>query len=67
MIKHKKWIGKIGRIKNNDASRYKKVCVITGCRADYGILKKLIGKIRQHPKLKLQLIATGTHLSKKYG
>ena len=48
-------------------SRYKKVCVITGCRADYGILKKLIGKIRQHPKLKLQLIATGTHLSKKYG
>ena len=48
-------------------SKYKKVCVITGSRADYGILKKLIEKISEHPKLKLQLIATGSHLSKKYG
>ena len=48
MIKHKKWIGKIGRIKNNDASRYKKVCLDKNERIDKfkkTFLKKIISKI----------------------
>ena len=47
--------------------KYKKICVITGSRADYGILKGLIKKIKFHQKFKLQLIVTGSHLSDKYG
>ena len=45
----------------------KKICVVTGSRADYGILNNLIKKIKKHPKYKLQLIATGSHLSKQHG
>jgi UDP-hydrolysing UDP-N-acetyl-D-glucosamine 2-epimerase len=44
-----------------------KVCVITSTRAEYGLLKPVIEKIRKHSKLKLQIIATGTHLEEEYG
>ena len=46
---------------------YKKICVITGSRADYGLLKSLILKIKKNLNLKLQLVVTGSHLSKEYG
>lgn len=45
----------------------KKICVITGGRAEYGLLKPLIDKILVSKKLSLQLVVTGTHLSKFYG
>ncbi len=45
----------------------KKVCVFTGSRADYGLLKPLIKKIIDNKNLKLQLIVSGTHLSKSFG
>lgn len=45
----------------------KKVCVITGTRAEYGLLKPLIQKIENDSKLKLQLVATGMHLSPEFG
>lgn len=45
----------------------KKICVISSSRAEYGLLKNLIFKIIKSKKLKLQLIATGTHLSTKHG
>ena len=47
--------------------KIKKICVITGSRADYSILKNVIEKIKMNKKYKLQLIATGSHLSKKHG
>ena len=43
------------------------ICVVTSSRADYGILKILIRKINFSKSLKLNLIVTGTHLSRKYG
>ena len=46
---------------------YKKICVITGSRADYGLLKNLILKIKKSSNLKLQLVVTGSHLSKDHG
>ena len=46
---------------------YKKICVVTGSRADYGLLKSLIFKINKNSNLKLQLVVTGSHLSKKHG
>ena len=45
----------------------KKICVITGSRADYGIMFNLLNKIKYDRKLKLQIIATNMHLEKKYG
>jgi len=46
---------------------YKKICVVTGSRADYGLLKSLILKIKKNSNLKLQLVVTGSHLSKEHG
>ena len=45
----------------------KKICVVTGSRAEYGLLRRLIGLIYRSTEFELQLIATGSHLSKKYG
>lgn len=45
----------------------RKICVVTGSRAEYGILRNLIAAIQQDPELNLQLIATNQHLSKRQG
>ena len=45
----------------------KKICVVTGTRAEYGQLRFLIQGIEQSKHLKLCLIATGSHLSNKFG
>ena len=45
----------------------RKICVITGTRAEYGLLKNILCKIKSNNKLKLQLVVTGTHLSEEFG
>ncbi|RPJ96824.1 UDP-N-acetylglucosamine 2-epimerase (hydrolyzing) [Rummeliibacillus sp. TYF005] len=45
----------------------KKICIVTGTRAEYGLLKSLITQINQDVAFELQLIATGTHLSHEFG
>ncbi len=45
----------------------KKVCIITGSRAEYGLLKPLIKKLKDSKSLELQIIATCTHLSPEFG
>ena len=45
----------------------KKICVITGSRAEYGLLRKLIKILDISELFQLQLIVTGSHLSKKFG
>lgn len=45
----------------------KKVCVVTGTRAEYGLLRWVMEGIRQSKVLDLQLIATGMHLSPEFG
>lgn len=45
----------------------KKICVVTGSRADYGLLRWLMAGIRDDPGMALQLIATGMHLSPEFG
>lgn len=45
----------------------RKICVVTGTRAEYGLLINLIKKIQIEPSFELQLIATGTHLSPEFG
>ncbi len=45
----------------------KKICVITGTRAEYGLLKWVMKGIKDSSKLDLQIIATGMHLSPEFG
>ena len=44
-----------------------KICIITSTRADFGLLKNLIFKIKKNKNFILKVIASGTHFSKKYG
>ena len=44
-----------------------KICIITSNRADFGLLKNLIFKIKKNKNFILKVIASGTHFSKKYG
>lgn len=45
----------------------KTVCVVTGSRADYGLLKPLLDEIKSDKQLDLQLVVTGAHLSADFG
>ena len=45
----------------------RKICVITGTRAEFGLLRPLIELIDKDKNLQLQLIATGMHLSSEFG
>lgn len=44
-----------------------KICIVTGTRAEYGILSGLIKLVHEDPELELQLLVTGMHLSPEFG
>jgi len=45
----------------------RKICVVTGSRAEYGLLSGLMAAIKADKDLKLQVIATNMHLSPEFG
>ena len=45
----------------------RKICVVTGSRAEYGLLYWILKEVEADKNLKLQLIVTGMHLSSKFG
>lgn len=45
----------------------RKIIVITGSRAEYGLLKNLLRKLKKIRIFKTKLIVTGSHLSKRHG
>jgi len=45
----------------------KKICVVTGTRAEYGLLYWLMREIEDDDELELQIIVTGMHLSPEFG
>ena len=45
----------------------KKIAVVTGTRADFGLLQPLLDRIVDDPETELQLIVTGMHLSPEFG
>jgi len=45
----------------------RKICIITGTRAEYGLLYWLMKEIQNDSDLELQIIATGMHLSPEFG
>jgi len=45
----------------------RKICVLTGTRAEYGLLRWLMTDVSNDAALELQVIATGAHLSPEFG
>jgi len=45
----------------------RKLCIVTGGRAEYGLLYWLMKEVADDPDLQLQIIATGMHLSPEFG
>ena len=45
----------------------RKVCVVTGTRAEYGLLRNLMAELNKSDRLELQVLATGAHLSEIHG
>ena len=48
-------------------ARKHKVMVVTGTRADYGLLRELLFRLKKSVENELQLVVTGSHLSEEYG
>lgn len=45
----------------------RKICVVTGTRAEYGLICRLMKEIKNDSDLDLQIIVTGAHLSPEFG
>ena len=45
----------------------KTICVVTGSRADFGLFCPLLNTIKKAKDFNLQLIATGSHVSRRFG
>lgn len=45
----------------------RKICIITGSRADYGLMQILINKFHKDKDIELKIFATGTHLLSEFG
>ena len=45
----------------------RKICIVTGTRAEYGLFFRLLQEIKNDPDLQLQIVATGMHLSPEFG
>lgn len=47
--------------------RKRRICYVTGTRADFGLMQSTLQQIAKHPSLALSLVVTGTHLSGLHG
>ena len=45
----------------------RKICIVTGTRAEYGIMSILMKALQDDPRVELQIIATNMHLSPEFG
>lgn len=45
----------------------RKICVVTGTRAEYGLLRGLVSQLQADPDIELQIVVTGAHLSEQFG
>ncbi len=54
-------------MKSKKGRPQRRVAVITGSRAEYGLLRSTMHAVAKHPHLKLQVIVTGMHLLPKFG
>lgn len=48
-------------------SKLRRICVLTGTRAEYGLLRPVMRAIQRAEDFELQIIATGSHLAPEFG
>ncbi|MGB9110736.1 MAG: UDP-N-acetylglucosamine 2-epimerase [Telluria sp.] len=48
-------------------SSMRKICYVSGTRADFGLMQATLSAIHAHPTLELAIVVTGMHLSAHYG
>lgn len=53
--------------KNNMTPNRRRICIVTGSRAEYGLLRPVIDAVSSHGALTSRLVVTGAHLSRKFG
>jgi UDP-N-acetylglucosamine 2-epimerase (non-hydrolysing)/GDP/UDP-N,N'-diacetylbacillosamine 2-epimerase (hydrolysing) len=51
----------------NRSANLRKIAVVTGTRAEYGLLYPLLLEIQEEPEFELQIIVTGMHLAPEFG
>ena len=54
-------------LKSQISDGTRKICFVTGSRAEFGLMASTLHAIRALPSLKLHLIVTGMHLDPKHG
>ncbi|MEJ5991362.1 UDP-N-acetylglucosamine 2-epimerase [Ramlibacter sp. PS3R-8] len=45
----------------------RRICYVSGTRADFGLMRSTLQAIHSHPQLALEIVATGMHLSQAHG
>lgn len=55
------------RPQSRRSGRSRKICVVTGARADYGLLRPVMTLLRSDPAFRLQIVAAGMHLAPEFG
>lgn len=45
----------------------RRIAIVTGTRAEYGLLRSTMQALQAHPSVELQVLATGMHLLQKFG
>jgi GDP/UDP-N,N'-diacetylbacillosamine 2-epimerase (hydrolysing) len=45
----------------------RKICYVSGTRADFGLMQSTLSAIQAHPSMELSMVVTGMHLSERYG
>jgi len=51
----------------NRSPQKRRICFVTGSRAEFGLMESTLRAIQKHPKLELQIVATGMHLDSQHG
>jgi UDP-hydrolysing UDP-N-acetyl-D-glucosamine 2-epimerase len=52
---------------SNLKSQKRRVCFVTGTRAEFGLMERTLRAIQSRPGLELQLVVTGMHLDRRHG
>ncbi|MCC2633258.1 MAG: neuC [Ramlibacter sp.] len=47
--------------------KQRRICYVSGTRADFGLMQSTLQAIHAHPRLALEIVATGMHLSRAHG
>ena len=47
--------------------QFRKICVVTGSRAEYGVMYWVLKTLQANEAIELQMVATGTHMSADHG